>query len=227
MQQASSDSRWLIAAQLPLTLAVLVLAPNNISRVVALLVVWSLTFRSIKRGELAFFLVICLIFTGMNFASLQAGIFSFTDPDVLGQPWFELLMWGFYALHALRLLGTDAPRFDGWFIGPLTILFSACFATLNSGWPLLLGSGTLLAIGLLRFHERRDWLFVTYFVAMGVAVEYTGVNAGLWQYPNPPLGGVPLWFITLWGGVGFLLHRLALPLLHRLNVYQQPDAKSD
>ena len=33
--------------------------------------------------------------------------------------------------------------------------------------------------------------------------------------PGDPPGGVPLWFITLWGGVGLFLWRLALPLLRR------------
>jgi hypothetical protein len=163
----------------------------------------------------------------MNAAALQSGIFSFVTPDFLGQPWFELLMWGFYVLHALRLLGTEAPPFDGRFTWPLTLLYCACFAFLGGGWPLLLGSGLLLLIGLRRFHQRRDWIFLGYFIAMGTAFEYIGVHNGLWRYPDPPIGGVPPWFITLWGGVGFLLHRLALPLLHRFGVYRSCDGNND
>ncbi|RZI84038.1 MAG: DUF2878 family protein [Rubrivivax sp.] len=219
MKQSISRSRWLIALQLPLTLLILVLVPNNFARVVALLVAWALTFKSLRRGELIFALIICVFFTGMNAASIEAGIFSFSQPDFLGQPWFELLMWGFYTLHTLRLIGTDAPRADSTFIWTIAVLYSACFPVLGGGWPLLAGTALLLAIGLARHHERRDWLFVGYFVAMGAAFEYTGVHAGLWHYPAPPFGGVPPWFITLWGGVGFFLHRLALPLLHRLGVY--------
>lgn len=219
MKQSISRPSWLVVAQVPLSLAILVWAPNNVVRVMLLLVTWALTFGRTRRGELIFALVICLFFTGMNTASLQAGIFSFTDPDLLGQPWFEFLMWGFYTLHTLRLLGTAAPRPDSRFIWPLAVLYSACFPILNGGWALLAGTGILLTVGLLRHHERRDLLFVAYFIAMGAAFEYTGVHAGLWRYPDSPPGGVPLWFITLWGGVGFFLHRLALPLLHRFGVY--------
>lgn len=219
MQQIRFDQRWRILAQLPLTLIILVWAPSNPARVLALLVCWALTFGRLSRGELVFAAIICVFFTGMNAASLKAGIFSFTQPDVLAQPYFELLMWGFYVLHTIRLLGPAAPKFEPRWIVPLTVLYSACFAALGGGWPLLIGSGILLLAGLARFHEPRDLLYTGYFIAMGAAFEYTGVHAGLWQYPDPPLGGVPPWFVTLWGGVGFLLHRLALPLLQRFGVY--------
>jgi hypothetical protein len=54
MNQSISRSRWLIAAQLPLTLAILVWAPSNLARVIALLALWAMTFKGITRGELAF-----------------------------------------------------------------------------------------------------------------------------------------------------------------------------
>jgi len=212
---------WKILAQVPLTLAILVWMPGNVARAVALLLLWAVTFGRITRGELIFAGIICVFFTGMNAAALKDGIFAFTEPDVLAQPYFELFMWGFYVLHTIRLLGPAAPDFQPRLILPLTALYSACFATLGGGMPLLVASGSLLLLGLARFHEPRDLLYTGYFILMGAAFEYTGVLSGLWTYPNPPAGGVPPWFITLWGGVGFLLHRLALPLLARYGVYSQ------
>jgi hypothetical protein len=220
MSQSKPPERWLIAAQLPLTLIILTWAPGNLLRATLLLLLWAATFRTLSRGELAFGFVMCVFFTGMNSASIQAGVFTFTEPDLFGQPWFEFLMWGFYTLHALRLLDKQAPAFEPRFIWPLAVLYSACFPIFQGGLPLLTGTGILLSIGLFRYHERRDWIFVGYFAAMGAAFEYTGVHTGLWIYPDSPPGGVPLWFITLWGGVGFFLHRLALPLLHKFGVYE-------
>jgi hypothetical protein len=50
-------------------------------------------------------------------------------------------------------------------------------------------------------------------VLLGAVVEYTGVNAGQWSYPGDVPGGVPLWFATMWGGIGLFFRRLILPLV--------------
>ena len=76
-------------------------------------------------------------------------------------------------------------------------------------------TATLLVIGLLLFHEPQDLAYTGYMILLGAAIEYTGVYSGQWGYPGEPLGGVPLWFITLWGGVGLLLRRLVLPFVQR------------
>ena len=60
-----------------------------------------------------------------------------------------------------------------------------------------------------------DFAYVAYMVILGALIEYTGVWAGQWSYPENPPGGVPLWFITMWGGVGLFTRRLVLPLMRR------------
>lgn len=207
----------LYIAQVPATALVLAFLPSNLGKLMVLLIVWALTFRRVRRKEFAFLLVICGFFTGMNAISLDQGIFSFARPDVLGMPYYELAMWGFYVLHTMRVVnGPPAP----WPTGTVWILalsYSVTFATIHDPILLLLASGALLCIALVRFHERHDFYYTGYMIALGAVIEYTGVLSGEWYYPGSPLGGVPWWFITLWGGVGLLLRRLALPVLARFD----------
>jgi hypothetical protein len=70
------------------------------------------------------------------------------------------------------------------------------------------------------FHDVHDLAYAGYMILLGAAVEYAGVYAGLWSYPGDPSGGVPLWFITMWGGVGLFLRRLALPIVSKHDLAQ-------
>lgn len=204
-----------ILLQVPLTLAILALVPTNLGKLAAFLLVWALSFGRLTKVEAIFVVVACVFFTGMNAASLEQGIFRFTDPDILRMPVYELVMWGFYLLHTRRLLGGAAPHDRRAAVWVLALLYSAAFASIQDGDTLLLVTGGLLAIGLLLFHETADLAYAGYMVVLGALVEYTGVWSGQWGYPGDPAGGVPLWFITLWGGVGLFLRRLVLPILER------------
>jgi hypothetical protein len=208
-------SRLVLLLQVPATLAILAWLPTNVGKLAALVLVWAITFRRLSRPEALFFIIACLFFFGMNAASLKQGIFAFAVPDVLGMPWYELLMWGFYLLHTRRLLDGPAPQGRRATVWTLALLYSASFAAIPNATILFAVTGALLAIGLLLFHEAEDFAYVGYMVLLGAAVEYTGVHSGQWHYPGDPPGGVPIWFITLWGGVGLFLRRLALPILLR------------
>lgn len=204
------------AVQLLGTLIVLAFVPGSVGKTVALLAIWGITFRRLSLPESVFVAVVCIFFTVMNAASLQQGIFAFTDPDFLGMPLYEVFMWGFYLLHVRRVMGGDAPQdHKPPVIWALAILYAAAFALMANPTLLLLVTTGLLAIGLVLHHTRRDLAFVGYMIFLGALIEYVGVHSGQWYYPDDPWGGVPLWFITLWGGVGFFLHRLALPLIIR------------
>ena len=208
--------RLVIFIQLPLALAILAWLPSSVAKLTALLVLWAITFRHLSRSEWLFGLTVCVFFTGMNAASLSHGIFAFTNPDVLGMPVYELFMWGFYLLHTRRLLGGPVPQGRVAAVGALAVLYSAAFATIPSANLLLGVTACLLLVGLTWCHEPYDLAYVGYMVLLGAAIEYTGVHAGQWTYPGHPPGGVPLWFITLWGGVGLFLRRLAVPALERV-----------
>jgi hypothetical protein len=220
----SASSRLLLLSQVPATLAVLAWLPTNFGKLAALLVIWALTFRRVTRAESIFFILASLFFTGMNAASLKQNIFAFVEPDVLGMPWYELVMWGFYLLHTRRVLNGPAPQSRTATVWTLALLYAAAFAAIPDQRLLLIVTAALLGIGLLLFHERRDIAYVVYMVLLGAAIEYTGVYSGQWHYPGNPPGGVPPWFITLWGGVGLFLHRLALPMILR---YERASTSRD
>ena len=204
-----------LLVQIPAAMAILAFVPGNLAKLGALLLMWALTFRRLSKVEAWFYAIVCVFFTGMNAASLKQGIFSFTSPDVLGMPVYELFMWGFYLLHTRRVLGGAAPQGRRVAVWVLALLYAVAFSAIHDGTVLLMVTGALLTVGLVLFHERNDLAYTAYLIAFGAAIEYTGVWSGQWQYPGAPVGGVPLWFITLWGGVGLFLHRLVLPLLVR------------
>jgi hypothetical protein len=198
--------------QLVGTLLILGLLPGNWAKTVALLAWWAVTFGRIHRFELALALCACLLFSIMDVLALKHGVFRFTQPDWLAMPAYEFMMWGFYVLHVMRALGGRSPG-NGW-IMPLLLsaAFATSFATIEEPRMLLAASGAVVLVALIRYHEPEDLAYVAYMVALGAAIEYTGVHSGNWTYPGEIWGGVPLWFVSLWGGVGLFLRRLALPL---------------
>lgn len=212
-QYSKINDKLIYFAQLPLTCLVLALVPTNSGKWAALLLLWAFTFRKITLPELTFFGIFCVLFTVMNRASLEQGIFVFSDPDLWGMPIYELTMWGFYALHTRRMLpAPPVPRPD-YKLWLLLISFSASFAIVQDPLQLLTLTATLLALGLYWHHDRYDLAYVAYMITVGAAIEYTGVLSGQWRYPGDPIGGVPFWFVTLWGGVGFFIRRWAAPLI--------------
>lgn len=195
------------------TLLILAMIPTNIGKLLAFLIWWAITFRHITKAEAIFILIACLFFSVMNTLSLKQGIFSFRHPDLLGMPVYELFMWGFYLLHTRRTLNGPTPRSGDYRAWILAILYAIAFATIANQTVLLVATSLLLLGGLVFFHKPHDLAYTGYMIMLGAAIEYTGVLSGQWYYPNDPPGGVPLWFITLWGGVGLFLRRLVLPVL--------------
>jgi hypothetical protein len=193
---------------------VLIGAPiANAPKLCALLVWWLVTFRRLTRAEVRLYFAGCLAFTVLDVLSLRRGVFRFTQPDMLGLPLYEVGLWGFYLLHATRMIGArPVPRPD-WRAWALFFAFVPAFSAFDDPALILVSSAAVLAAALTLFHTPRDLFFVGYLALVGTAVEYVGVHRGEWSYPHSPIGGVPFWYLTMWGGVGFFLHRLALPLL--------------
>lgn len=206
--------------QVPAALVIIAWVPSNLGKLAAFLVVWAVTFRKLSKPEAIFYLGACVFFTLMNAMSLKQGIFTFTAPDVLGMPIYELFMWGFYLLHLKRVLDGPAPSSKPAVVWTLALLYAAAFATIPDARLLLAVTGALLMVGLILFHEPLDLAYTGYLILLGAAIEYTGVHSGQWHYPGDPFGGVPLWFITLWGGVGLFMRRLILPILTRYEKQQ-------
>ncbi len=205
--------RLIAAAQLGLTLVVLAFVPTNPGKLLAFLAVWGITFWRLTRRELVCFCAICVLFSLMDVAASAKGVFRFSHPDLAGLPVWEFFMWGFYLLHVVRMVGGPTPSGDRRVVLALALITAVPFMTITDPTLLLLVSSAALALTLAFFHERYDWAYIGYMIFVGAAVEYVGTWTGLWSYPNAPPGGVELWFVTMWGGVGLFARRLVLPLL--------------
>lgn len=212
----------LLLLQIPVALAIIAFVPTNLGKLAALLVLWALTFGKLTKAEAIFYAAVCVFFTGMNAASLQQGIFVFAHPDVLGMPVYELFMWGFYLLHLKRVLDGPSPEGRRSVVWALAILYSIAFAAIPDAKILLAATGILLVIGLVLFHEPHDLAYTGYLILLGASFEYTGVHSGEWSYPGDPPGGVPFWFVTLWGGVGLFMRRLVVPILAKYDGDKPP-----
>jgi hypothetical protein len=206
-------TKALLGVQLVCTLAILAFVPGNWAKLLLFIVVWGVTFGAILRAELILYASVSAAFSLMDMMAVRQGAFRFASPNVAGLPVWEFFMWGFYVVHCIRFLGGSPPR------GPLSLavglatLFALPFMSLTDPWWLFAASGALLLAILFFFHERADFAYLGYMLAIGALVEYTGVWSGQWSYPGNPLGGVPLWFATMWGGVGVFARRLFVPLL--------------
>jgi len=210
-----SRTRLILLCQLLATAAALGWVPGNAPKLVTMLVIWGIGFGRIEAAELVAMAAVNLLFVLLNSAALKRGIFRFNHPDLLGMPIYEYLMWGFYTLHAIRFLDGTAP------LGKLTTASTAAaafalpFALIADPGLLLAASGMLLAACFFRFHEPMDAAYAAYMAALGALIEYVGVGTGQWHYPGQHLGGVPLWFLTMWSGVGLFTRRLILPLMRQ------------
>jgi hypothetical protein len=207
--------RPILLCQLLTTAAILGWAPGNATKLLTMIVVWRLGFGRISFAELAVMAAVNLLFFVLNTAALLRGAFAFEHPDRLGMPIYEYLMWGFYTLHAIRLLGGAAPSGRRVVAIAAAATFALPFATIADPSSLLLWSAAALATALILFHEPMDLAYAGYMTAVGALIETVGVATGQWRYPEEAAGGVPLWFVTMWAGVGLFTRRLLLPLLVR------------
>ena len=203
--------------QVAVTLVVLAWVPGTATKALLLLVLWALLFLPLRRAEWFMVMGVCLFFTGMNASALKQGIFQFREPDLLGMPVYELFMWGFYLLHVYRFWGDAEPAARGktvlaWVLG---LAFAIAFSAITDQALLFFITAALLALALCCFHDRLDLAYTGHMVLLGALVEYVGVNAGQWFYPIDIPGGVPPWFVTMWGGIGLFFRRLVLPLMSR------------
>lgn len=220
-----TGKRAILLLQFAATLLVLAFVPGNVAKAIVFLILWGASFGRVTRAEAVLFGAACCFFTIMNALSLQQGIFVFSRPDFLGMPVYEVFMWGFYLLHTRRMVGGPAPQGREAVAWVLAVLYAVAFGTIPDQGVLLVVTAALLIVALGFFHERLDFAYMGYMILLGAAIEYTGVLAGEWYYPGDPAGGVPPWFITLWGGVGLFLRRLVLPIVMRFEAKHDVNSR--
>lgn len=205
--------RILLLIQFVASLAVLAWVPGNLLKAAVLVAIWAATFWPLSVRELVGYLLVSGLFAAMDIGAVRQGVFQFSNPDVLGLPFWEFGMWGFYVLHTTRMLNGPAPHQSMLLTLALAALLAVPFMTVVDPGLLLAASAAALLTALAFFHEKSDLAYLGYMALIGAAVEYAGILSNQWSYPAQPAGGVPLWFITMWGGVGLFARRLVLPLL--------------
>lgn len=210
------DSRLANALlSVPVTLLILAAVPGNTTKLTLLVIAWAWLFMPLSATEWTLFLGGNLLFSVMDVLAVNQEVFRFTSPTIWGLPAYEFVMWGYYLVQASRVLGGAVPPLCA-SAGIFALSYAVAFSAIHDSWLLTRVTAFLLALGLLRFHGRRDLFYLGYMIGLGVLVEYVGVISGQWVYPQPPAGGVPVWFATLWGGVGLMLRRVFLPVVDQV-----------
>ena len=210
-------SRVRLLCQVLATVATLGWVPGNAAKLMIMVVIWLLGFGRMRAAELVAMAAVNLLFVLMNQAALKQSIFAFNDPDLLGMPAYEFLTWGFYMLHTIRFLNGAPPQ--GRWINVLiaTVAFAVPFGTIADSDVLFLASASMLVVLFAMYHELMDLAYAGYLAVVGELVEHVGEATGQWHYLAQPGGGVPLWLLTLWAGIGLFTRRLVLPLLPQPN----------
>jgi hypothetical protein len=93
------------------------------------------------------------------------------------------------------------------------VVLVACVAAL---WTHNLVLFVLMAMecvfALARWHDRLDICFFLVIAVLGSLAEAVFVQFGVWEYANPTLLGVPIWFPLAFGTTGLIGGRLARTL---------------
>jgi hypothetical protein len=176
-------------------------------------VIWAVGFGRITATEFLAMAGVNILFAVMNAAALARGIFRFNHPDLFGMPLYEYLMWGFYTLHTIRFLEGEPPRSQRIAAVAAAAVFALPFAAIGDPAYLLLTSTAVLAACFVLFHQRMDLAYAAYMAVLGALIECVGVSTGQWHYPGQPDGNIPLWFLTMWAGVGLFTRQLLLPVI--------------
>jgi len=197
------------------SLLILSAISNNGLKILAFGFVWLVTFRRLSRKEGIAYLGVCALFIPMDIGSTRHGVFTFLHPDAAGLPAYEFFMWGFLVLHTMRALDGSFPsRSSRWLLYTLLVVFAIPFLVVTRQDVLLWTTLGALLITLFFFHEKMDLIYMGYMIGIGALWEYVGVWSGEWVYPGAPPGGVPIWFVTMWGGIGLFVRRLIYPLVY-------------
>lgn len=206
--------RTLLILQLLISLAVLAFIPDNAIKVAILLPIWWITFRGLRRNEIWAFVIANIIFSISDIGAIENGFFRFIQPDLWGMPWFEFFMWGFYFLHAHRILKLKSqPRLDLTTLF-LSLCFAACFGLFQDKILILAITSSILVFTLWWFRSAQDLIMCLYMMAVGAIFEYVGLKFNIWDYPNASLSIVAPQFVIMWGGAGVFFHRMVSPFLH-------------
>ena len=175
----------------------------------------SLTFKNITRNEIIVFCIINGIFIMSDTGAIYNGFFTFSTHDVGVLPYYERFMWGFYLLHAHRVIGGPYPRYFDKKALLLAVLFTMTFSTNLPLYGALGVSAVLLLIALYYFHERKDYMFTAYLASVGLIIECVGLYFNLWSYSTTNYFLITTQIIIMWGASGLFFRHLAGPYIQK------------
>lgn len=201
---------------------VMILPMDNSLKLLAVLGSFFLVFGKLTKEEAYLFVGVSLFFTFMNYMSILNGIFSFNNPNLIGQPWYEFCMWGIYVMHLKRVteyfFKEEMARYqanvvDFVCVGLVVLVFSLCKDK---------NAVTLfpLAINLFYLYQKKSKLMVSnyvYFIIIGGILELAGTNGGQWSYPKPDFYGVPFWYVNVFGSFAIYFPLVYKGLIFVLN----------
>jgi hypothetical protein len=195
--------------QIPGSLFILGLPVSNALKLALFAAFWLLTFKRLMPRELVLAGGIALGWSLMDLFAIRSGKFEFVSPDAFGLALYAPACYAFFPIHVIRLIGGTPPR-CAWKSWVLLGLFLIPFMLPLNDLAILMWTAVILLIGLAVYRDREDWLYTGYLIFLGGLWEYIGVWTHQWTYPA---GHIPAWSITMWGGIGFFIRRLAYPCL--------------
>jgi hypothetical protein len=166
-----------------------------------------------------------LLGTALDGIHLYGDVESYPDP-VLGRwAWFVPLEFG--AVGALagaaipsleRLAGPARP--PHWSVaarvGELCLLVAAYASTaVLADAPVVVSVvlALLLAARLAVWRVPGDWIYAAIAALSGAVVEALLSGAGVFDYADPDVAGIPMWLPLLWANGGIFIRRLLLPVV--------------
>ena len=198
-----------------LVIGIMIMPIETSIKMLAVLASFYFIYGAFTKEEMYLFIGVNLFFTFMNYMSIINGIFAFTQPDLIGLPWYEFFMWGIYVIHLKRITeiffkdefkAYQTSLVDFVCVGLVIVVFSLCKDKSSvTIFPLIINIFYLFA---------KKSKFITcsyfYFIAIGGILELVGTNGGQWTYPQPDFYGVPFWYVNVFGSFA-----IYFPLIHK------------
>ncbi len=182
----------------------------------SLLLLWGLSFWPLSRADGLLFVAVNVFYSLGDMDAVARGLFHFQRPDLMGLPYWEFGMWGFFVLLLHRMRRPDSTRSNLSIRPFLLIALMPLAFQLTDPWQLTLALYALLGLMLGLDHRRGVLISVGAMIAGATVLEYTCVRTGVWSYPPNYVGGVAYWYAALFGATGYLYETGLRALHHRL-----------
>lgn len=206
---------------------------NNLySTIIAIVLVIMAFLLFHKKEDLVFFWLGALFGTIAEIVCVYYGVWTYSNPVVLGIPLWLPILWGFAWLFARRIRDTilnlehleihyihhqDLPPRLLIFFYDIILFGLAVFFT-----AILWKNNILVFIILLillwmsahHFHKKEDVLFIVLAGIIGPATEIVCISTGAWFYSNPTILGIPFWLPVAYALLGLVVKRTATSVVN-------------